>query len=57
MDGRYSELITRTSALLAKGLLEDVDGLIEVGHDLDEMVLQVLRRVGLEAMGLFCSKS
>ena len=52
MDGRYAELITRTSAVLAQGLLEDADGLIEVGHDLDQMVLELLRQVGLEAMGL-----
>lgn len=46
MDGRYPELIEKTSEEFAEGLLADVEYLLEVGVDLDAVVLEALRAVG-----------
>jgi hypothetical protein len=50
MDGRYAELIEKTSREFAEGLLGDVEYLIQVGDELDGFVLDALRAVGRLAM-------
>ena len=45
MEGRYAELIEKTSREFADGLLADVEYLIDVGDELDGFVLDELRAV------------
>lgn len=50
MDGRYDELLEKTSLEFAEGLLADVECLVEVGAELDGFVLDGLRIVGRQVM-------
>ena len=50
MEERYSDLIVETSEFIAERMLCDLEALFEAGSNLDGLVLELLRAIGLKTM-------